>query len=340
MKTSFLISVAAGFAVSSGTASSAVSPYRATLNGQQLVPAIGVEASGEANLELDDEQKTLGGTVSYRGLSGAPTTVEIHTGACGLNGATEISLDSVGPTSTAVDVDLSDKQIDDLAAGKLYIAVRTAVHVDGEIRGQLYYPRPPKSCPPSGADAGSDAGPTSRGGFSSGPPASTGPAPGGPWSAVSTERRDAGISTRDTSAVADDGCSTTSGALGRGSWRAHAIGLAMIALASRCRKRYLAPLVALSPITDTMSFFSQARASLSLKRTPTAIFSMYFVSGTCRQSHPRHLQPMADAHGRCDATVLRLDTERTFSCEPTIVLQARPRPSPVSDTTSIAPGSF
>ena len=209
MKRSLWIRVAVSVILVSATATTAVNPYRAVLNGEQLVPPVGNVATGDAALQFDDEKRTLTGTITYRGLSGAPTAADIHEGRCGVNGGVVISLSAVGPTETVVDAILSEEQGNHLGAGNLYITIRTAAHADGELRGQLYYPRPPKFCPLAGPDAGSDAGFMPREGFPNGAPSSTGPAPGGPWTGASSGGSDPGTSGTGGAPTDGSGCSTT-----------------------------------------------------------------------------------------------------------------------------------
>jgi len=239
MKRSAWTRIAGSVIFVSATATAAVNPYRAVLNGAQLVPPAGIVATGEAALQFDDEKKTLTGTITYRGLSGAPTAADIHKGPCGANGAMAISLSDVGPTETVVDATLTEEQGNDLGAGNLYIAIRTAAHSDGELRGQLYYPRPPKFCPPAGADAGNDAGFMPREGFPNGAPSSTGPAPGGPWTGATNHPLDAGTSSTGAAPTEGSGCSTTRSTPSR--WFAMTFGVLIAALRVRRARKLLQP---------------------------------------------------------------------------------------------------
>jgi hypothetical protein len=235
MKRSPWIRIAVNVVLISATASATVNPYRAVLNGEQLVPPATVVATGEAAFQFDDEKRALTGTITYRGLSGAPLTANLHQGACGANGALTISLGSAGPTETVVDAILSEERGNDLGAGNLYIVISTDAHTEGEIRGQLYYPRPPQYCPLAGADAGSDAGFTPREGFPNSAPSSTGPAPFGPWTGASSAPADTDLSIH--APTAGSGCSTIGSTRGSHRAIAYASGLSMTAIARRRRKR-------------------------------------------------------------------------------------------------------
>ena len=238
MKRSHWSCIAVSVILVSTTATAAVNPYRAVLNSEQLVPPARMVATGEAALQFDDEKKTLVGTITYRGLTGAPTAIALHRAACGVNGSAAVALDAAEPTETVVDVTLSEEQGNDLGAGNLYILVRTAAHEDGEIRGQLYYPRPPKFCPPAGGDAGTDAGFMPREGFPNSAPSSTGPAPFGPWTGASSAG-DGGPSIPASAAPTGGGCSMTGSSPCGVRAIAYAVGLAVTAIAWRRRNRVM-----------------------------------------------------------------------------------------------------
>lgn len=196
------------------TASAALVPYRAVLDGKQVVPPRMVAATGEAEVQYDDETRTLVGTITYVGLTGVPTGADLHNAACGESGAVMLSLSDAGATDTAVNVTLTEAQGAELASGNLYVAVRTPTHADGEIRGQFYFPRPPKTCPPT-VEGEIDAG-SSSGGPSAGGPSPGGPSPGATW--------DAGDLNKGAAPSDDGGCSTSGEA--PGAWFFVALALA------------------------------------------------------------------------------------------------------------------
>ncbi|WP_394825433.1 CHRD domain-containing protein [Pendulispora albinea] len=140
-----------------GTARAAVTTYKATLDGSQPVPPNATPVTGTAVLQFDDEAKTLAGTIEYSGLSAPPAGVDLGIGACGSRGTVARPLPGPGATRTTVDTALDPAEIGALQTGNLHVSVRTAAYPDGEIRGQLYFPRTGKTCP---SDAGPDAGPT------------------------------------------------------------------------------------------------------------------------------------------------------------------------------------
>ena len=89
MKTSLVMatmgSALAALFVSS-ISSAAVTKYTAVINGAQENPPVTSAATGTADLDFDDADNSLKGTITLTGL-GATTAQHIHKGACGVNGA-------------------------------------------------------------------------------------------------------------------------------------------------------------------------------------------------------------------------------------------------------------
>src|SRR5688500_2227123 len=69
--------------LASRTADAAQTTYFAPLGGANEVPPVFTNGTGSTTLTFDDQTKELSGTVTYAGLSGAPTAGHIHEGACG-----------------------------------------------------------------------------------------------------------------------------------------------------------------------------------------------------------------------------------------------------------------
>lgn len=111
--------------------------FKATMSGAQEVPAKTTDGKGDALATLDTATKTLKYTVTYTGLSGPATAGHIHgPAAAGANAGVAIPFASaVSPISGTAT--LTDAQIADLMAGKMYANVHTAANPGGEIRGQL-----------------------------------------------------------------------------------------------------------------------------------------------------------------------------------------------------------
>jgi CHRD domain len=227
MKTHLVLGTLLGCSLLAGSASAAVTKYTATLNGAQENPAVTTTATGAADLEFDDEAKTLTGTVTFTGLSGAVTASHIHKEACGANGGTVFTL-AAGENDIDIDETLTDAQITDLVAGNLYVNIHTQANGSGEIRGQLYPEGSTNQCPAAGNDAGSSGGTDSG---TSGSSSSGGTSDGG----ATTVRSDAGSTA--AAPEEDDGCSTTGSAPGSGVAIAFGVGVALAAISRGRRKR-------------------------------------------------------------------------------------------------------
>lgn len=127
---------AAGFVTA---ASAATMQFHATMNGASEVPPNQTKGTGDVLATLDTTSKMLTYTVTFDGLTGPATAAHFHGPAApGANAGVLVPIGGPGPTSpihgTAT---LTDAQIQDLEAGKLYVNVHTAANKGGEIRGQV-----------------------------------------------------------------------------------------------------------------------------------------------------------------------------------------------------------
>ncbi len=111
--------------------------FKATLSGAHEVPAKTTDGKGEAMATLDTVTKKLSYTVTYSGLSGPASAGHIHgPAAAGANAGVLVPFASAASPITG-SATLTDAQIADLEAGKMYVNVHTAANPGGEIRGQL-----------------------------------------------------------------------------------------------------------------------------------------------------------------------------------------------------------
>ncbi len=111
--------------------------FKGAMSGAQEVPAKTSDGKGDVLATLDTSTKVLSYTVSYTGLSGPATAGHIHgPAAAGANAAVAIPFASAASPISGK-ATLTDAQMADLMAGKMYANVHTAANPGGEIRGQL-----------------------------------------------------------------------------------------------------------------------------------------------------------------------------------------------------------
>ncbi len=137
-RTRFGLALIAAFAFAApGLASAEMVNFKASLNGASEVPANKTTGSGDALVTLDTTAKKISYTVTYIGLTGPATAAHIHgPAAAGANAGVLIPFASPASPITG-SATLTDAQIADLIAGKMYANVHTAENKGGEIRGQL-----------------------------------------------------------------------------------------------------------------------------------------------------------------------------------------------------------
>ncbi|MBI5475061.1 MAG: CHRD domain-containing protein [Ignavibacteriae bacterium] len=110
--------------------------FKATLNGQQAVPAVVTTATGTGAFTLTN----AGGlvySITVNGLSGAITGAHFHLGAAGASGSVVQSITFTGSSASGTWSSIPDSLIAALFAGRLYVNVHTAANPGGEIRGQV-----------------------------------------------------------------------------------------------------------------------------------------------------------------------------------------------------------
>lgn len=109
--------------------------YRAQLTGAGAVPPTGSNGTGTAEVTVDTEKKEAAWTINYTGLSGDASAAHFH-GPAGSGENAEAVIDISGKIESGTTA-LTDVQLADLQAGRLYINIHTAQFPDGEIRGQV-----------------------------------------------------------------------------------------------------------------------------------------------------------------------------------------------------------
>ena len=131
MRHTLFAAVAAVSLLVAGAASAQMVHYTAKLAG-----AAGVMGSGDVMAMLDG--KTLTYTVNYKGLTGPAVAAHFHDATTpGGNGPPIVPASNVGTSPIKGTATLTDAQIADLNAGKVYFNVHTAANPGGEIRGTL-----------------------------------------------------------------------------------------------------------------------------------------------------------------------------------------------------------
>jgi hypothetical protein len=111
--------------------------FKATLDSAHEVPANASTGSGDALVTLDTATKKISYTATYIGLSGPAGAGHIHGPAlAGANAGVLVPFASAASPVTG-SATLTDAQIADLMAGKMYVNFHTAANKGGEIRGQL-----------------------------------------------------------------------------------------------------------------------------------------------------------------------------------------------------------
>ena len=109
--------------------------FKATLEGASQSPKVDTKATGTADIKVDTGAKTITWAIKSKDLTGPVTAAHFHgPAAAGANAAPEIDISKSvdGGTSPITDVQLAD-----LKAGKLYLNLHTAKFPNGEIRGQV-----------------------------------------------------------------------------------------------------------------------------------------------------------------------------------------------------------
>lgn len=139
-----LFQLAAGALIAVGVsfaAQAAEVKYRAALTSAEEVPPNPSTGKGNAEVTLNTDTKELTWNITWEGLTGDAVAAHIHGPADkGANAGVQVQLGVQGqpPKSPLTGkATLTDAQIADLNAGKLYVNIHTPMNKGGEIRGQL-----------------------------------------------------------------------------------------------------------------------------------------------------------------------------------------------------------
>ena len=117
------------------SASAEMLAFKADLKGASEVPPTDSAATGTAEVNVDTATKEVKWSIQFSGLTGDATAAHFHgPAAVGENAGPAVDISGKIESGSAT---LTDAQLADLQAGKLYINIHTAKFPDGEIRGQV-----------------------------------------------------------------------------------------------------------------------------------------------------------------------------------------------------------
>lgn len=110
----------------------------ANMNAASEVPPTNGKGTGQGQFTYNTATKKLDYTITYKDMSGPVMAGHIHGPAApGANAGVEVPFKDVGKSPIKGEATLTEKQADDLLAGKTYVNLHTAANKGGEIRGQI-----------------------------------------------------------------------------------------------------------------------------------------------------------------------------------------------------------
>jgi Cu/Zn superoxide dismutase len=127
----------------------AAETFNTDLSGDNSVPPVAGDGTGEATVTISDDGQSVSWDVSYSGLTGAPAAGHIHIAAATANGPVMIPFATVTATGSTGTFNAADYAGGDglpadwagvlaaIRAGNTYVNIHTAANPPGEIRGQL-----------------------------------------------------------------------------------------------------------------------------------------------------------------------------------------------------------
>ncbi|TKK68867.1 CHRD domain-containing protein [Ilyomonas limi] len=114
--------------------------FAASLSGSQETPPNAETGTGTLTATYDANSNKLSYTLTWTGLTGAPTAMHFHKGQVGEPGDVEIPIAgftaaAAGTLTATATVDEDEEE--DLMEGHFYVNIHTANYQAGEIRGQV-----------------------------------------------------------------------------------------------------------------------------------------------------------------------------------------------------------
>ena len=133
----------AALALSAAVAASApafaeVMMYKSVLNGAVEVPPNDSKGTGAVEATYDTATKKMAWTITYSGLTGPATAAHFH-GPAAVGAAAPPVVPIKGELASPIkgEATLTDAQAAEVKAGMWYLNIHTAMHKDGELRGQV-----------------------------------------------------------------------------------------------------------------------------------------------------------------------------------------------------------
>ncbi len=110
--------------------------YKAVLKANSEVPPSLSTAAGTGEFTFDSATKVMTWTITYSGLTGQITSARLEPSMISSSFPAEVPFGAeASPVSGRAT--LTDAQIEDLVAGRLYVNIHTNMYPGGEIRGQI-----------------------------------------------------------------------------------------------------------------------------------------------------------------------------------------------------------
>ena len=136
MKSRFLFLSAAGIALFvANPAFAEMLQFKATMDAKSATPPTDSKGTATADVKVDNSAKTISWIIKSQDLTGPVTAAHFHgPAAVGEKAPPEIDISDMVNNGTSP---ITDAQLADLQAGKLYLNLHTAKYPDGEIRGQV-----------------------------------------------------------------------------------------------------------------------------------------------------------------------------------------------------------
>ena len=115
--------------------------FQTDMTGAENVPAVETHAWGFFRFYFSDDRTEADVTLDVKGRDQTQLVgADIHRGPPGANGPVVLHLSDGGFIATAVHIKLTPEQLREMASGQWYASMKTTLHPDGELRGQILPP--------------------------------------------------------------------------------------------------------------------------------------------------------------------------------------------------------